>query len=61
MDRFGPAARAGIQRYDLIREVNQQDVSSVKEFNKAVKKHEDSALLVVERKGETFIVVIEFD
>ncbi len=61
VDRFGPAARAGIQRYDLIREVNQQDVSSVKEFNKAVKKHEDSALLVVERKGETFIVVIEFD
>ncbi len=60
VDRFGPAARAGIERYDLIREVNQEDVSNIKEFNEALKKHEESALLVVERKGDTFIAVIEF-
>lgn len=60
--QFGPAHRKGIQRYDLIREVNHVKVRNVSDFKEAVAKRDDSALLVVERQDEgTFIKVIKLE
>ncbi|MFH1738843.1 MAG: Do family serine endopeptidase [bacterium] len=59
VQQLGPAAREGIQRYDLIREVNHEKVKDISDFEKAIAKREDAALLVVERRGDTFIAVIE--
>ncbi|HOE10331.1 MAG TPA: Do family serine endopeptidase [bacterium] len=58
---YSPAANAGIQQYDLIRQVNHQPVKTVAEFKEALAKREDSALLVVQRQKtkDTFITVIE--
>jgi serine protease Do len=56
---YGPAAQEGIERYDLIREVNYEKVKDVSEFERAVAKRDDSTLLVVDHQGSTRIVVIK--
>jgi serine protease Do len=56
-----PAEEAGIQRGDLIKEVNRQTISSVNEFNKSLGKSGsgDSMALLVRRGQTTFFVAIQ--
>ncbi|MCS6816343.1 MAG: DegQ family serine endoprotease [Blastocatellia bacterium] len=54
------AADAGLQRGDVIQEVNRQPVTSVREFERAVEQAgKNSVLLLVNRGGNTFYVVVE--
>ncbi|MCL2689936.1 MAG: DegQ family serine endoprotease [Chitinispirillia bacterium] len=54
--RSGQAAREGLRQNDIILEVNRKPVSSVKDFNQAVKnlKEGDSILFLIQRDGNTF-------
>src|SRR5690606_1559245 len=56
-----PAARMGIERGDLIQEVNRQPVASLEDFRKALDEHSrnDTALLLVRRGDGTRYVAIE--
>jgi serine protease Do len=58
-----PAANAGLQRGDLIQEVNRQEVESVKEFENAVKGLDsgDMVALLVRRGENTFFAALEID
>lgn len=57
-----PAAEAGIQPGDLIQSVNQQSVSSVDEFNKAVGATKDNKVLLLVKRGQySQFVVVQFD
>ena len=57
----GPAAEAGIQRGDIVREVNRNPVESVEGFATAIKEleKEQPALLLIERKGSTLFVTVK--
>jgi len=57
----GPAAEAGIQRGDIIREVNRNPVANVDDFAAAIKELEKDqpALLLIERKGSTLFVTVK--
>ena len=54
--RSGIAAREGLRQNDIILEVNRKSVSSVKDFNQALKgiKEGDSVMFLVQRDGNTF-------
>jgi len=54
--RSGIAAREGLRQNDIILEVNRKPVSSVKDFNQALKdvKEGDSIMFLVQRDGNTF-------
>jgi serine protease Do len=55
-----PAERAGLQRGDLIREVNRQPVQSVQEVRDAIAKagSQDSLVLLVKRgQGSLFVAM----
>jgi serine protease Do len=55
-----PAERAGLQRGDLIREVNRQPVQSVQDVRDAIAKaeHQDSLVLLVKRgQGSLFVAM----
>lgn len=53
------AARAGIQKGDIILQVNKQDVSNEQDVQKALKSQtSDSHLLYIERKGQSSFVTI---
>jgi serine protease Do len=55
-----PAERAGLQRGDLIREVNRQPVQSVQEIRDAIAKaeNENSLVLLVKRgPGSLFVAM----
>lgn len=55
-----PAARAGVRRGDIIRQVNNSQVSSPKEFVSVLEQAEgDSLALLVERQGTTVFLTIE--
>jgi serine protease Do len=56
-----PAEEAGIQRGDLIREVNRSEVRSVEDFNRATEhlRSGDSIALLLRRGENTFFVAIE--
>jgi serine protease Do len=60
VDPDSPAAAAGLQQGDIVMQVNRKKVSSVDQFNSAVKQGDGSGstLLLVKRgAGSTFIVV----
>jgi serine protease Do len=54
------AADAGLQKGDVIFEVNRKEITSVSDFKNAVGTDQDSAiLLAVDRQGSSFFVTIE--
>ena len=56
-----PWESAGLRRGDVIEEVNRQPVTSVREFERAVSRTDESSnlLLLVNRSGSTLYVVVE--
>jgi len=59
VDPAGPATEAGIQRGDVIQEVNRQPVKSADDLRAAIDKNGDKpALLLLNRRGETAFVPI---
>lgn len=59
VDPFGPAADAGIQRGDVIEQVNQQPVRSVADLRAAVERSgKDPLLLLVNHRGTPIFVTI---
>ena len=53
-----PPRRAGLQRGDVIQEVNRQEVTTVAEFQRAARAGGESAVLLVNRDGRTRYVVL---
>ena len=59
VDPFGPAADAGIQRGNVIEQVNQQPIRSVADLSAAVERSgKDPLLLLVNHRGTTIFVTI---
>jgi serine protease Do len=59
VDPFGPAADAGIQRGDVIEQVNQQPVRSVADLRSAIDRAgKNPLLLLVNHRGTTIFVTI---
>ena len=59
VDPAGPAAAAGIQRADVIQEVNRQPVRSSTDLRGAIDKSGNKpALLLINRRGETSFVTV---
>ena len=59
VDPFGPAADAGIQRGDVIEQVNQQPIRSVADLRSAVDRSDKRPLLLlVNHRGTTIFVTI---
>jgi Do/DeqQ family serine protease len=59
VDPSGPAASAGIQAGDVIQEVNRQPVNSAADIQRALaKSNGDSALLLINRHGQTVFVPV---
>ncbi len=54
-----PAAAAGLRRGDVIEEVGRRPVTSVRQFESAVKSSGDVVLLLVNRGGQTLFVPLE--
>ncbi|HWP34950.1 MAG TPA: DegQ family serine endoprotease, partial [Thermodesulfobacteriota bacterium] len=63
VEQEGPAARAGIEEGDIIREVNRQPVASVKEFEEALSRSPADApvLFLVKRDSGAFYLPVERD
>ena len=61
IDRSGPAATKNVRRGDLIKEVNRKPVTSVADFDAALKevKPGESALLLLQRDETTFFTAIK--
>jgi serine protease Do len=53
-----PAADSGLQRGDVIQEVNRQAVRNTADFEHAVRNSKDSTLLLVNRRGNTLYVAV---
>jgi serine protease Do len=55
-----PAEQAGLQRGDVIQEVNRQPIVGVKDFEAAAAKikKEENAVLLVNRQGSSIFIVI---
>jgi Do/DeqQ family serine protease len=59
VDPAGPAVAAGIQRGDVIQEVNRQGVRSPEELRSAIEKNGNKpALLLINRRGETVYLAV---
>jgi serine protease Do len=56
-----PAAAAGIQPGDLLKEINQQEMKSISDYEKVLEKARkgDSFLVLLERRGNAFFVGIK--
>lgn len=54
-----PAAEAGLQRGDVIQEVNRKPVNSVEQFKETLSGAGNSVLLLINRGGNTFFVVVQ--
>jgi len=57
IDPASQAADSGLQKGDVIQEVNHQPVNNVSEFESAVRKAGDNPLLLVNRGGRTLFLV----
>ena len=57
IDPASQMANSGLQKGDVIQEVNHQPVNNVSEFESAVRKAGDSPLLLVNRGGITLFLV----
>jgi serine protease Do len=55
-----PAEQAGLQRGDVIQEVNRQPIKGMKDYDAATAKvkKEENAVLLVSRQGNTIFIVI---
>lgn len=53
------AEDAGLQRGDVIFEVNRKEIASVSEFQAATRGEKDSLLLAVDRGGNTFLITLD--
>jgi serine protease Do len=59
VDPTGPAGAAGIQRGDVIQEVNRQTVRSAEELRAAIDKNGNKpALLLINRRGQTVYLAV---
>jgi serine protease Do len=58
IDPSSPKADSGLRKGDVIQEVNHQPVNNVAEFEKAMKKANNGALLLVNRGGTTFFIAV---
>ena len=59
VDPAGPAVAVGIQRSDVIQEVNRQAVRSPEELRSAIEKNGNKpALILINRRGETVYVAV---
>jgi Do/DeqQ family serine protease len=59
VDPTGPAVAAGLQRGDVIQEVNRQPIKSVEDLRAAIEKNgAKPALLLVNRRGDTIYVPV---
>ena len=59
VDPAGPAVAAGIQRGDVIQEVNRQAVGSPADLRSAIEKNGNKpALLLINRRGETVYIAV---
>jgi len=56
IDPASPMADSGLQKGDVIQEVNHQPVANVSEFESAVRKAGSNPLLLVNRDGRTFYI-----
>ena len=56
IDQSSPLAAAGLERGDVIQEVNHQPVKNVTQFEEAIKKAGPNPLLLVNRKGSTLFL-----
>jgi serine protease Do len=52
------AAGAGLQRGDVIQEVNRQSVKTSSDFERAMRNSKDETLLLVNRRGSTLYVTV---
>ena len=60
VDPSSPAAAAGLERGDVIQEVNRKAVRSPEEYNKTLAETRGKAvLLLVNRGGSTHFVIVE--
>ena len=53
-----PAADSGLQRGDVIQEVNRQPVKNTSDFERAMRTSKDETLLLVNRQGSTMYVTV---
>jgi len=53
-----PAADSGLQRGDVIAEVNRQPVKNTSDFERAMRNSKDETLLLVNRQGTTLYVTV---
>ena len=59
VDPAGPAVEAGIQRGDVIQEVNRQPVKSADDLRAAIDRNGNKpVLLLLNRRGETVFVAV---
>jgi serine protease Do len=56
-----PAAAANLQRGDLIVDANRQPVATVNDLRDALAKSEETALLLIKRKGASLFVVLQVE
>ena len=56
IDPSSPKADSGLQKGDVIQEVNHQPVRNVAEFEQAMRKASNGALLLVNRAGTTLFI-----
>ena len=58
IDPNSAAADSGLQRGDVIQEVNHQPVKSASDFERAIHNSKDQALLLVNRQGSTLFIAV---
>ncbi|MBZ5622456.1 MAG: DegQ family serine endoprotease [Acidobacteriia bacterium] len=58
IDPASHAAHSGLQRGDVIQEVNHQAVKNTSDFERAIRGSKDEALLLVNRRGSTLYVAV---
>ena len=58
IDPGSTAARSGLQRGDVIQEVNRRPVRNTTEFERAIRSSKDETLLLVNRQGNTLYVAV---
>ncbi len=59
VDESSAAAEAGLERGDVIMQVNRTNVKSADDFDRLARQSSGSTLLMVNRQGRTFFVAIE--
>ena len=58
IDPSSPAADSGLQKGDVIQEVNHRPVKSTQDFESAIRNSKDQSLLLVNRQGNTMYIAV---